>query len=174
MSARKMPAQQRGTSKQDYGTPPEFIAAVERRFGRLHVDLAARADNARCPIFVPPERDSLAISWAEFSGKRCWLNPPFGNIKPWAKKCSSMRGLHIVMLTPASVGANWFADYVHGKAIVLALSPRITFVGESDPFPKDCMLSIFGLGVAAFDVWRWAPELQRAQASRLTTPRVTA
>lgn len=155
-----MPKQSRTTSRQDYETPPELLAAVERRFGRLHVDLAARADNAKAPIFAPPERDSLSLSWArEFAGKRCWLNPPFANIDPWAEKCASASsaGLHIVMLTPASIGANWFAEHVHGKAVVLALSPRITFVGATDPYPKDCMLSIFGLGVAGFDVWRWRP-----------------
>lgn len=153
-----MPQQTPGRLRQDYETPPEFIAAVERRFGRLHVDLAARADNAKAPIFVPPERDSLTLSWPrEFSDKRCWINPPFADIAPWAKKCSEARGLHILMLTPASVGANWFAEHVHRNAIVLALSPRITFVGAADPYPKDCMLSVFGLGVAAFDVWRWQP-----------------
>lgn len=155
-----MPKQQPGKSKQDYETPPEFIAAVERRFGRLHVDLAARADNAKAAIFVPPERDSLSLNWArEFAGRRCWLNPEFADIAPWAAKCaaSASAGLHIVMLTPASIGANWFAEHVHGKAIVLGLSPRITFVGAADPYPKDCMLSVFGLGVAGFDVWRWQP-----------------
>jgi phage N-6-adenine-methyltransferase len=158
MSGAVMPKQAPGKSKQDYETPSELLRAVERRFGRLHVDLAARPDNAKAPRFVTPERDSLKVDWsAEFWGSRCWLNPEFADIAPWAAKCSTSRGLHIFLLTPASIGANWFAEHVHGKAVVLGLSPRLTFVGASDPYPKDCMLSIFGFGVAGFDVWRWAP-----------------
>jgi phage N-6-adenine-methyltransferase len=156
MSARTMPKQAPGKSKQDYETPPELIQAVELRFGKLHVDLAARADNAKAARYITPEQDSLSVDWgAEFFNRRAWLNPEFADIAPWAKKCSTTRGLHIFMLTPASVGANWFAEHVHGKALVLALSPRITFVGASDPYPKDCIISIFGFGVAGFDVWRW-------------------
>lgn len=151
-----MPRQVPGRSRQDYETPAEFIRAVELRFGRLHVDLAARADNAKCPIFVTPDEDSLSIDWSvRFRNRRAWINPEFADIGPWAAKCAAARGLHIFMLTPASVGANWFAEHVHGRALVLALSPRLTFVGASDPYPKDCMLSIFGFGVAGFDVWRW-------------------
>jgi hypothetical protein len=35
MSKRKMPEQKPGRSKQDYGTPWDFIKAVEARFGKL-------------------------------------------------------------------------------------------------------------------------------------------
>lgn len=41
------PIQKPGRSKQDYGTPWEFIRAVERRWGKLHVDLAAHSENAK-------------------------------------------------------------------------------------------------------------------------------
>lgn len=154
-----MPAQRPGTSKQDYGTPPEFIAAVERRFGRLHVDLAARADNAKAPLWITPQEDSLSVAWAQrFPGHLAWLNPEFANIDPWAEKCAKeggVRRLRVLLLTPASVGTEWFAEHVHGRAIVLGLRPRLTFEGCEDPYPKDCILSCFGLGVSGFDLWRW-------------------
>lgn len=157
---RKMPVQKPGESRQDYATPWEFIRAVEARYGRLDVDLAARIDNARAPRFVTPKEDSLAVPWAErFAGMFGWLNPEFADIDPWASKCrvetSTPGGLQVALLTPASVGSNWFAEHVHGHALVLALSPRITFEGERDPYPKDCILSLFGFGQAGFDVWRW-------------------
>lgn len=154
------PHQKPGKSRQDYETPPELLEAVVSLFGELHVDLAARADNAKAPVFVTPEEDSLSISWERFYGQRCWLNPPFADITPWAKKCaleSVTRRLEIFMLTPASIGSNWFAEHVHGRALVLALRPRLTFVGAKDPYPKDCMLSCFGARRwPSFDVWRWA------------------
>lgn len=36
-----------------------------------------------------------------------------------------------------------------------ALSPRLTFEGTTDPYPKDLMLSVFSAGVHGFDSWRW-------------------
>lgn len=156
------PAQKPGSSRQDYGTPWELIRAVEARFGRLDVDLAARADNAKAPRFIPPEQDSLVVPWAAYLGPAlAWLNPEFADIDPWAAKCSEETGpssrLRVIMLTPASVGSNWFAEHVHRKALVLALSPRLKFVGAKDVYPKDCMLSLFGFGAPGFDVWRWRP-----------------
>ena len=153
------PQQKPGTSKQDYETPWELIHAVESRFGKFSIDLAARRDNAKAPACITPETDSLKISWYAKSPTLCWLNPPFADIAPWAAKCkfevAFSEHLRIIMLTPASVGSNWFAEHVHKKAWVLALSPRLTFVGAEQPYPKDCMLSLYGFGKTDFDVWRW-------------------
>ena len=158
-----MPAQKPGTSRQDFATPAAFIEAVERRFGQLAWDLAAHAENSKCGLryFGPGSahgEDSLAVGWSSFLQiGTLWLNPPFGKIDPWAVKCAAeapkRHGL-ILMLTPASVGANWFAANVQGKAYVLALSPRLSFDGKA-PFPKDCVLSVWGHGLRGFDTWRW-------------------
>jgi phage N-6-adenine-methyltransferase len=152
-----MPKQKPGNSKQDYGTPKDLIAAIEKRFGFLSVDLAARKDNAICPDFVTPEEDSLSVDWRKFGGT-AWLNPPYAKIAPWARKCAASAGPHlrILMLVPAAVGSNWYAEHVHGKAMVFALSPRITFVGESMPYVKDVILAAYGFGVTGFDLWRWS------------------
>lgn len=105
------PAQKPGRSKQDYGTPWGLIRAVEARFGKLDVDLAARADNAKAPRLIGPDQDSLKVPWGpRICGGIGWLNPPFADIDPWAKKCGAettpMNGNRIILLTPASVGAN--------------------------------------------------------------------
>jgi phage N-6-adenine-methyltransferase len=153
-----MPEQKPGRSKQDYGTPWEFVAACERRFGELAVDLAADERNAKAMRYIDEARNSLAVPWAaEFPTGNLWLNPPFADLGSWASKCaleSKHRHGLILMLTPASVGAAWFAQHVHGRAMVFALSPRLTFEGTEDPYPKDLMLSAFGMGMAGFDVWR--------------------
>lgn len=157
-----MPAQRPGTSRQDYETPAAFIAAVERRFGALHCDLAAHQGNAKVGLYLGPGsshgEDSLAVSWSSYLPHgNLWLNPPFARIEPWAKKCAEeaakRHGL-ILMLTPASVGANWYQEHVLGKAFVLALAPRLSFDGIA-PFPKDCSLAVYGYGLHGFDTWRW-------------------
>ncbi len=150
----------RGASKQDYATPPEFIEAVERRFGPIAFDLAAHAGNAKAAQWYGPggvAEDALSEDWTKLEGN-LWLNPEFANIAPWAAKCAESRGFRwdtrrIFLLTPASVGAVWFSEYVHGHALVLGLVGRLCFDGKS-PYPKDCILSVFG-EAPGFDVWVW-------------------
>lgn len=157
---RTMPAQKPGESQQDYGTPRRFLNAVEHRFGPIAWDLAAHERNHVCDLWIGEEQNSLAVRWAtELSGV-LWLNPPFDDIAPWARKCAveARRGARILMLTPASVGANWFWDNVnpHRDALVLTLAPRLTFVGETQPYPKDCILSAYGFGRVGFHRWKWS------------------
>ncbi len=162
----KMPQQRPHRSKQDYGTPPELVAAIERRFGTITWDIAASADNAVCERFYSKDGiDALTDDWAQRFSPRdlLFLNPEFGSIASvWAPLVARWRRrmpwLRLLLLTPASVGSEWFQRYVHRRALVEALSPRLHFVGCDDPYPKDCMLSCFGMGVG-FDVWRWDEDL---------------
>lgn len=157
----KMPVQKPGRSKQDYRTPMELIRAVEKRFGPLVHDLAAHAQNTRCKTFYSKEQDALKQSWhRDFAKGNLWLNPEFGIIPVFVAKVleeSQQREDRIIVLTPASVGAEWFAKYVEGKALVLPLRPRISFDGIN-PYPKDVMISVFGRDVVpGFETWRWKP-----------------
>jgi phage N-6-adenine-methyltransferase len=174
--ARKMPKQKPGLSKQDYATPPEFIAAVKKRFGIAHFawDLAATEENAvdglgekslRC--YYGPDQEtpwyrnalSLDCSW-NLHGD-LWLNPPYSHIEPWANKCAEstpwrhprVGNRRIFFLAPAAVGSNWFARHVDGKALVLLLNGRISFDGKA-PYPKDTILACYGLK-PGYAVWRW-------------------
>jgi phage N-6-adenine-methyltransferase len=163
MSPRAMPAQQPGNSKQDYATPREFLDAVERRFGPIRFDLAAHHGNHVVENYYgpgsPKGEDSFKQNWSLLGGV-LWLNPEFADIAPWAEKCKTdgAAGARVKMLVPASVGSDWFREHVHHRALVLALSPRLTFVGETDPYPKDLMLCAFGPWIApGFDCWRWKP-----------------
>ena len=147
----------KGHSKQDYGTPPEFVWAVEERFGKIQFDLAASKSNALAPDFFCKEQDSLKQDWHNLNGL-LWLNPPFGDIAPWVEKCSeeSMVGAIIIMLTPASVGSNWFRYFVFQQAQVIFLNGRIKFIGAEDAFPKDCMLTIWRRNILTdFSIWTW-------------------
>jgi len=95
--------------------------------------------------------------WAILRGRTGWLNPPFGDLRPWAARCASEArlGAQIVMLTPASLGSEWYCDEVQGHALTLVVRPRLTFVGCTAPYPKDCAIHLFGFGMVGLGTWRW-------------------
>ncbi len=148
-----------GDGRQDFATPWPFIRAVEARFGPIAFDLAAHDGNTKCDRYLTEEDDSLSIAWHRLRrGELLWLNPPFRRMRPWVAKCEeeSRLGARIALLGPASVGTEWFADHVFGKALVLPARPRLTFIGEDDPYPKDLMVCYYSPhGEAGFDLWRW-------------------
>jgi phage N-6-adenine-methyltransferase len=162
-----MPVQKPGRSFQSYCTPPEFIAAVKRRFGirEFAYDLAASRENTQAKHFFCEEEDSLKQDWRRIIPGDLWLNPPYAHIAPWAEKCAASawfdtrRGpgaagnRRIFFLVPAGVGANWFAMHVHKKAQVEFLNGRLSFDGKN-PYPKDCILAVFG-GQPGYGCWRW-------------------
>ena len=151
----KMPKQKPGSSRQDFRTPFEFIRAVETRYGKLTIDLAATGDDTRCETYIDRRTNSLSddVDWLKEIGRggHAWLNPPFGKIEPWAKKCYQTiikaRGkndwpMAINMLVPASVGSVWFAQWIYHIAKVYFVRPRLSFDGKH-PYPKDVMLCRF-------------------------------
>lgn len=154
------PTTKRHKSNQAYATPPNFIRACEAKFQRrVAWDLAAGEANAKADKWYDEEMNSLAQPWHRISapGGMLWLNPPFDDIAPWAEKCAAESLLPgcapILLLTPASIGTNWFREHVFRHAAVLALNGRIQFVGADDPYPKDLMLSVYGFGANGFDIW---------------------
>jgi DNA (cytosine-5)-methyltransferase 1 len=167
-----MPKQKPSESRQDYETPDEFMSAVAMRFGPIGFDLAAQEHNAKRRHFFSPEQDSLAQDWVKALGYEWgWLNPPFKNMRPWVSKCreESARGARVLSLAPAAVGSEWFGDLVisTGWVQVLFLAPRLKFVGESDPYPKDLMLMVWDRRYArAFDRWRFDLQHQRFDECR--------
>lgn len=168
---RKMPVQKPGLSVQNYSTPADLILAIKRRFipmlpQAFDYDLAAEPENAKAVHFFTEEEDSLKQEWPPGN---LWLNPPFENIGPWAKKCAQYvrspwkKWGRVFFLTPASVGSRWFADHVWCNAAVYALVGRPSFDSKG-PYPKDCMLSVFDRSAAflkwecgVFEPWDWRP-----------------
>ncbi len=155
---RTMPPQKPGESHQNYETPEDFLSAVHARYGKPVWDLAASNHNAKAPFFWTEEQNSLAQDWGEAGGLK-WINPPFSHIEPWAQKCHETSMAHnteILLLVPASVGSNWFRDWVHGKAYVNFLNGRLTFAGCDTCYPKDCLLIEYGFNRRpGYGVWNW-------------------
>lgn len=153
------PTIRKGKSKQDYATPDDFLNAVRGRFGEIVVDLAADKENAICPLrYFDETTNSLNMDWGKCFDGNLWLNPPYNDILPWVKKCTETDlgpDKRILVLVPASVGSGWYRLFVERQAYVLALNPRLTFKGCTTPYPKDCILAVYGQGLTGFKTWRW-------------------
>lgn len=157
-----MPPQKPFRSKQDYATPRAFLEAVRERLGidRFTIDLAATAANAVVPRHLDIATDALAVPWAPLlAGGWGWLNPPYTDIAPWARKCRETReaGGSVAFLVPASVGSNWFRDSVDGCSLVLFLNGRLCFMPDSsEVYPKDCLLALYSPHLSpGYEVWTW-------------------
>ncbi len=142
---RRMPKQKPNRSVQVVGTPKDFFNALRNKFGRFVVDLAASKHNTKCKTWITVKQNTFTIDWSQYKGN-LYLNPPFGKIPKFVKYCVRMakKGAHIFMLVPASVGANWYRDYVWPNAYVWFLNGRIKFDGHAQGYPKDCMIVEFG------------------------------
>jgi DNA (cytosine-5)-methyltransferase 1 len=165
--------QKPGKSKQDYQTPTELLMAVRNRLhiSDFKVDLAATQENRVTALWHGLDNgiDSLAagVGW-NYNGW-AWLNPPYADITPWVEKAAreSMGGAHIVMLVPASVGANWWRHWVEPYAYQSYLNGRIQFVGAEGLYPKDCAILLYTpWGFLGHEIWNWkssVPQLQQPE-----------
>ena len=155
-------------SKQDYKTQVDLMAAITKRFGPITFDLAAHAANKQSPNYFAPctgpegplPFDDLAYGidafdhpWHVLSTNRfrregysglLWLNCEFNDIAAWAARCrdEAKLGANILLLTPASVGANWFSELIAPYADTYLLKPRLSFIPKQT-YNKDCMISHF-------------------------------
>jgi len=152
------PSVKRFRSVQVVATPWAFIHACERKFGPIAVDLAATAENAKAPEFITPEMDTFTQDWVEIlKGRLGWLNPEFDPMAKWVEYCAKQqqRGAEFLALAPASIGTNWFWDYVQPFATVYSIG-RIVFEGSKDPYPKDLILSHYNQNpIHELQRWRW-------------------
>lgn len=174
------PTIRRGESRQDLETPPDFMQAVENRFGRIDFDLAANALNRKADRWYGPGSsegvDSLVHEWATIANDRVapdrmqnlWLNPPFGTTAAWIRKAHEdyaatpllkRTSRRLLLLCQASVGSNYWRDHCrHAPCLSLFLNGRIQFVGETHGFPKDLMLLVWG-EFNGIDCWRWKDDI---------------
>jgi hypothetical protein len=110
-----------------------------------HFEFHERNDDPKAFAF-----DALARNWSKDiivpRGMIAWLNCEFNDCETWAAKCAEegKKGFRVVLLTPASVGANWARDHIFPGADVYFLNGRLCFVEGGDPYNKDCMLAVYG------------------------------
>ncbi len=144
-------------SNQIVSTPSDFVEAVEKRFGIITWDLAANSENNKGIGYYgpgsPAGENAFLKEWKGL-GNLAWLNPPFADIEPWARKCAESFMVHrqrIALLIPAGVCTNYFIDYVKPFAYVFECTPR--------PFKKEVRDVILALYEPSHyvgrETWRW-------------------
>lgn len=116
------------------GTPPEFFAGLDKRFG-FELDAACLSDNCLCPngLFHDRGHDGLLERW---SPGPVWLNPPYSNTGHWLMR-AALFGSHetVVCLVPADTSTKWWYDAASYAAEVWFVRGRLRFLdGDGDPY----------------------------------------
>lgn len=147
-------------NRQNWGTPPDLMSAIEKRWGKPGFDLAASAENTKAEAFYSEDEDSLVQDWITPKGLDPlvrFCNPQYENIARYAEKCAEVRFLPrwTLLLVPASIDSNWFENYVHNKAFWCGLKGRVKFIGAKHPYMKPLMIAAYGFGVTGCSPWAW-------------------
>lgn len=123
----------------EWGTPPDFAAALDAQFG-FQLDVCATKATAKAPVYFDAEADGLRQRWA---GKVCWMNPPYGRgpsgISPWMRRArleAMFGGATVVQLPPARVGSEWWRRFVMNSEGEVGRLLRSNF------FPEEQILSL--------------------------------
>ena len=123
----------------EWETPQELFDELDMEF-HFGLDVCASKENHKCSTWFGKKEDGLSQDW---SGVRCWMNPPYGReIGKWVKKASEIQGGVVVCLLPARTDTKWFHDYIYGKAEIRFLKGRVKFSGKG-PAPFPSMIVIF-------------------------------
>jgi hypothetical protein len=141
----------RVNTKQDYGTPPELIECVERRFGKIVIDLAAHEGNHVCPLWIGPggfldDLKSLTMPDIHAIHKLlpsdnirwiAWLNPPFSDI-PAMIYASLRLDIPTVINVPDGLETEWYEE-IGLISDGYVLKPRVKYVGMDQGYPKNVL-----------------------------------
>lgn len=127
------------SERDDWETPQALFDRYNEEY-RFTLDVCASDENAKCKRYFTKEQDGLKQDW---TGERCWCNPPYGNkIVDFVKKAAESKAL-TVMLIPARTDTRWFHDYIYNRYPISFLKGRIRFVGARSSAPFPSMIVVF-------------------------------
>lgn len=173
----------RSTPKDDWATPPEFMAALAEEFA-FTLDVCADARNAKAPKWlegpcvkldgVPPGgymnpcACGLCSYWYD---NICFLNPPYSDIRPWVMAADEASGLGatVVALLPASHGNDWYALASGSCSEERRVRERIQFIHPQGCECKACLEGHKGSNTtdSFLFVWRPGPDRWLTHSARV-------
>ena len=106
-------------------TPSDLLEKLTEEFGEMFDP---------CPANWDMTFDGLEIDWEAIN----FVNPPYSNIKEWAKKCHDewLKGKTVILLIPSRTCTAYFHDYIYEKAELRFLRGRLKFVDPRNPGGK--------------------------------------
>lgn len=132
-----------GSETVEWETPDDLFNVLDREFN-FNLDVCASSGMQKCARYFTPETDGLKQDW---SGQRCWMNPPYGaEIKKWVKKASQIDGGGVVVgLLPNRTDTIWYKSWVEPFASEIRLiSGRVKFKGGRSAAPFPSLIAIWG------------------------------
>jgi len=142
------------SKSQHWETPTHIWKKIEQDYNiKFVTDLCASRSNHLFPKYYTEANDCRYHRWATKEGEANWINPPFGmgTIPDFARlalKWSVEKGYNTVMLLPCNkTDQPWFHDFVIGKALVLFVEKRISFLENGKEIkgnPQGSVIICFG------------------------------
>lgn len=135
------------STRDDWRTPPEWIALVRKALGEITLDPCADVNPEF--HFAKVNRTQNGLDWAWYDGFFC--NPPYGHSLPgWAGKAVEewSYGREGIFLSPARPETAWSRLLMEHATLVMFPKRRIKFIdptGDGRNQPKmPNMLTYFG------------------------------
>lgn len=142
----------------EWSTPDDVFAELDREF-LLDLDVCANPLNAKKQNYFvkgfdggllgETKLETLALADGlvqDWSGRRCWMNPPYGRkINAWIEKAATGGADIVVALLPARTDTDWFHRYLYHKENVEIrfIKGRLKFGGSKNSAPFPSMVVIF-------------------------------
>ena len=127
---------------QSWSTPNDFYAKLNLEFG-FTLDPCATEEDTKCENYHTSEDDGLAQDW---SGNIVFCNPPYDNMKGWAKKCyeeSLKPNTKVILLCPARPDTRYFREYIMKAKEIRFVEGRLKFGESKNPAPFPSMIAVF-------------------------------
>lgn len=152
------------SASDEWGTPPDLFAELDRRFGPFTLDACASNGMAKVRRRYgldhpdPSWRNALARDWAADAGRGAvWCNPPYSRelFPEFLRKAdeTARAGTRVVMLFPSvKSGTKAFQEHVvphlaAGSGQVVFWPGRVRFItptGQTGPAPSPSLVVVLG------------------------------
>ena len=116
----------------EWNTPKSLFNELDKKY---------KFDSDPCPSKV-----KLKKGLFKGFGRKVFVNPPYSNIKEWAKICylhSKLTNSLVVMLIPSRTDTKWFHNYIMKANEIKFIKGRLYFSNHKNPAPFPSCIVIF-------------------------------
>lgn len=165
-------------AKDDWRTPPDIFAAIQKRYNVTYtLDVAASDLNHLTPLYYTGPcigegscNCGLCASWGTEDGT-AWCNNPYLLNREFSNKAISeaRRGNLSTLLVPAATDTRWWADLFVQSSLVVNLTGRLRFLHPETGLPSrnntigSTLFFTTEIAVTRpeVEVWDWKKNLSR-------------